>query len=398
MNGYLRPAMSAVLVSITAMAGPASGHTYTHVKGALLAGSDLFPPANLTVATAEARCNAAAGCIGITFKSSAPQPAGIVQVYFKDGSTATSGDIAWQTYLKDYTPRTYMGLISATLGNHMVLQASTKLRPRQAVIWGFTKPGATVTTSMQSSKLAAGSGGSGGGGGAPAGSQTFKTTADSTGTWRQVLPATPPSTTPYTFAVASSNSTAERATLTDVLFGDVYLCGGQSNMEFGMPVGDDAMPAKSAVPAMHPMHLPLTLGAHVPPGYPLSPSLVLQAPTPLVSAVFQHPFRSRWRVQVQSINTSCASNPASTAHHQRVTTPHRNTIHASSLPHNAIYMTRHRPSTTRRSGGRKQTSTRNCGSSRSAGRNIQPPLATKNLLEVPSKGVATQSTSDLSMR
>ena len=55
------------------------------------------------------------------------------------------------------------------------------------------------------------------------------------GTWRQLLPAMPASRKAYDFTFSSSNSTKERASMSDVLFGDVYICGGQSNMEFAIP-------------------------------------------------------------------------------------------------------------------------------------------------------------------
>jgi hypothetical protein len=54
----------------------------------------------------------------------------------------------------------------------------------------------------------------------------MQATADSTGTWRQLLPATPASTTPHSIAFAGSGG--QRARLDNVLFGDVYLCSGQS--------------------------------------------------------------------------------------------------------------------------------------------------------------------------
>ena len=57
--------------------------------------------------------------------------------------------------------------------------------------------------------------------------QTFTTTAEADGTWRQKLPPVEASKTTYAFTFASSNSTAERAQMDDVLFGEVYLCGGQ---------------------------------------------------------------------------------------------------------------------------------------------------------------------------
>jgi hypothetical protein len=195
-------------------------HTYTYAKGAMPSGSDAIPPANITLADAETKCSAIASCNGITFKSPDKVPKGVVKVYFKAGSKHTNGDPKWQAYLRDYTPETYLGLVSATLGSHMVLQRA----PKQAIVWGFTAPGSTVTTTMNSSACKDAKC-----------TSTFEAIAGKDGTWRQTLPATAASKTPYTFTFASSNSTAERATLTDVVFGDVYMCGGQSNMEFGMP-------------------------------------------------------------------------------------------------------------------------------------------------------------------
>ena len=123
--------------------------------------------------------------------------------------------------------------LSAALGDHAVLQRA----PQQAVVWGFTAPNATVTTTMAPSDrsicdqavsdgLLLSS---------RCHLQTFTVVAGTDGTWRQRLPATGASATPFHFTFASSNSSAERAAMADVLFGDVYLCGGQSNMEFSMP-------------------------------------------------------------------------------------------------------------------------------------------------------------------
>jgi len=84
---------------------------------------------------------------------------------------------------------------SRTFGSHMVLQAS-----RPAILFGFDAPGATVSTTVQ---------------GAP-----LSNTTGADGVWRLVLPAQPPSATPFSFTVASSASAS--ATIDDVLFGDVY--------------------------------------------------------------------------------------------------------------------------------------------------------------------------------
>ena len=103
--------------------------------------------------------------------------------------------------------------LSATLGDHMVLQRA----PQSAVVWGHTAPEATVTTTF--------------------GGATFETTADGDGTWRQRLPPTAASATPRALTFASTSG--EAAAVRDVLFGDVFLCGGQSNMQFTVPAAAD---------------------------------------------------------------------------------------------------------------------------------------------------------------
>jgi len=215
-NEVVATAVAAGLSARNEHVAEEASHTYTHELGALPAGNDLCAPLNLTLADAEAKCSSLTACVGITFKSPTATPTGVVKAYFKDGTTKTTGDPQWQTYLRDYSPRTYMGLLSSTLGSHMVLQRA----PQQAVVWGFTAPNATVTTTMSPSACA---------GETACARLSFEAVAGADGTWRQRLPPTPASTTPYTLTFASSNSSAERATLVDVLFGDVYICGGQSS-------------------------------------------------------------------------------------------------------------------------------------------------------------------------
>ena len=104
--------------------------------------------------------------------------------------------------------------LSRTLGSGMVLQRA----PQRAVVWGHVAAGTTVSTTMT-------------GGGAH---QLLTTVAGGDGIWRQALPAVPASPTPHKLAFKAS--TGETAAIENVLFGDVYLCGGQSNMQFSMPV------------------------------------------------------------------------------------------------------------------------------------------------------------------
>jgi hypothetical protein len=93
-------------------------------------------------------------------------------------------------------PPLTLRFLSATFGDHMVL----KRAPAQAVVFGHTEPGSTVTTRFDNRSL--------------------QTVADSSGTWRQRLPATLASPhKSYSLMFESSSSKAEKASLNDVLFG-----------------------------------------------------------------------------------------------------------------------------------------------------------------------------------
>lgn len=96
------------------------------------------------------------------------------------------------------------GLLSNVFGSNMVLQHS-----RPAPLWGWAAPSATVTVMF--------------------GGKALHATAGADGLWRAVLPPQAPSLTPHTIGVASGSSAVK---LTNVEFGEVILCSGQSNMEF----------------------------------------------------------------------------------------------------------------------------------------------------------------------
>ena len=122
--------------------------------------------------------------------------------------------------------------LSATLGSHMVLQRA----PSRSVVWGFTGPNATVTTIMAPmDRRACFTHWGHVGAGRPCDLHTFETVAVADGTWRQSLPPMAASKIAYSFRFSSSNSSTETASMDDVLFGDVFICGGQSNMEYAMP-------------------------------------------------------------------------------------------------------------------------------------------------------------------
>ena len=87
--------------------------------------------------------------------------------------------------------------------NNMVLQRA----PQQAVLWGYGEPGRTVSVQLDREKV-------------------NKTVVLASGDWSVQLPATEPSL----FKTVVVDDGATTIELQNVAFGDVYLCGGQSNM------------------------------------------------------------------------------------------------------------------------------------------------------------------------
>ena len=109
-------------------------------------------------------------------------------------------------------PAVYGFRFATTHTDGMVLQAA----PQASIVWGFSSGGGPVRVCVGADKcvdaaLAPGP--------SSAGADTKIFTA--------TLPVMPPSSTPYNISAASAGTTI---LLQDVLFGDVYVCSGQSNM------------------------------------------------------------------------------------------------------------------------------------------------------------------------
>jgi sialate O-acetylesterase len=102
-------------------------------------------------------------------------------------------------------------------GDHMVLQQEAKVP-----VWGMADAGEKVTVTV--------------------GDHKASTTAGTDGTWRVELAPFPSGAAPTTMTVAGKNT----LTFQDVLVGDVWVCSGQSNMEFNL--GGEATRA-TAIPA-----------------------------------------------------------------------------------------------------------------------------------------------------
>jgi sialate O-acetylesterase len=95
-------------------------------------------------------------------------------------------------------------LMAKLFTNHAVLQRA----PAAAVIWGLAPPGTAVDVTLDDA--------------AP-----LRGIADASGTWRVALPPTAAGG-PHTIAGNSSDAGTPPQTITDVLFGEVLLCTGQS--------------------------------------------------------------------------------------------------------------------------------------------------------------------------
>ena len=99
----------------------------------------------------------------------------------------------------------------AVFSDHMVLQ-----RQMAIPVWGWADPGEVVEVSFAD--------------------QTVNTTAGDDGRWRIDLQPLPASREPRILAIQAGN----RIEIEDVLIGEVWICGGQSNMEWPVDLSSDA--------------------------------------------------------------------------------------------------------------------------------------------------------------
>jgi sialate O-acetylesterase len=90
--------------------------------------------------------------------------------------------------------------------DHMVLQAA----PQRSTLWGYADPGSKIVVTFAGQNYIA---------------------SMSADTWSIILPSTPASHSPYVITIADIMR-YESITVQDVLFGDVFICSGQSNMAF----------------------------------------------------------------------------------------------------------------------------------------------------------------------
>ncbi|MGV3757308.1 MAG: sialate O-acetylesterase [Verrucomicrobiota bacterium] len=102
--------------------------------------------------------------------------------------------------------------LASIFGDNMVLQRDQKLP-----VWGWASPGEAVSVQLDSQSA-------------------VSTTADAAGKWRVELPAQKADGKARTLTVKAKNT----LTLKDVLVGEVWLCSGQSNMEWTVNNSDNS--------------------------------------------------------------------------------------------------------------------------------------------------------------
>ena len=96
------------------------------------------------------------------------------------------------------------GPLASVFSDHAVLQRDQPIK-----VWGQAAPNAAVSVDLSGARASA--------------------TADAQGRWRAVLPARPAGGGALTLAVEAGG---ERQVVSDLVMGDVWLCSGQSNMEY----------------------------------------------------------------------------------------------------------------------------------------------------------------------
>lgn len=118
--------------------------------------------------------------------------------------SVAGGWLANQAVASAYAGNDSLPFVSPIFGDHMVLQ-----RGKPNTIWGWTDPGTEVRIAV--------------------GGKEARTQADESGKWRAKIQP-PKAGGPYTLTIDGP----QHVEWTDVLVGDVWLCGGQSNMEIGL--------------------------------------------------------------------------------------------------------------------------------------------------------------------
>ena len=127
----------------------------------------------------------------------------------------------------NYQPASAELRIANLFGDHMVLQQEQPVR-----IWGWADPGATVIASLSDNRRA----------------DAFSVKANEEGKWFVELEPKKADGKAFSMQIASGK---EKMEFKDILFGEVWICSGQSNMEWR--VSQAANPQQEIANAKNPM-------------------------------------------------------------------------------------------------------------------------------------------------
>ena len=145
--------------------------------------------------------------------------------------------------------------LAGIFGDHMLLQ-----RGQPITVWGRASPGEAVRVRLRG--------------------QARRTVAAADGRWAVTLPAAPAGG-PHTLVVQAQN----RITLQDVLVGELWLCGGQSNMEWPLRDTDGAAQAIASASLPRLRHVHIAHRASVQPQADM-PAVAWQASSPATAGGF----------------------------------------------------------------------------------------------------------------
>uniref|UniRef100_A0ABM0GRV0 Sialate O-acetylesterase-like n=1 Tax=Saccoglossus kowalevskii TaxID=10224 RepID=A0ABM0GRV0_SACKO len=104
--------------------------------------------------------------------------------------------------------------LASYYGDHMVLQ----MEPHQSIIWGYGEENSDIEVNLKEKIYT---------------TTTYQGPDGIQWIWKITLDVMPPSG-PFSIEIKHHASMTDVITLRDVLFGDVWLCGGQSNMVFSV--------------------------------------------------------------------------------------------------------------------------------------------------------------------
>ena len=117
--------------------------------------------------------------------------------------------------------------LPALFSDNMMLQAG-----QPVPVWGTADPNEAVEVRVTATKTKAGEGAAS----AEAATQTQRTTADAQGHWKITLAPLPATDEPIGFTVTGNN----KITIENAIIGEVWICSGQSNMEWNVRAANNA--------------------------------------------------------------------------------------------------------------------------------------------------------------